>query len=177
MHNADIAMYTAKKRGSGQYCFFNQAMQASAHHRISVTNALHGALANNEFHLAYQPKIDIITGKPRGAEARLRWNNADLGSIPPSEFIPIAEETGLIIRIGDWVLNEACRAVKRWRDAGTDLEQVAVNVSAMQFSQAGFVERVADILLEAELPAAALELELTESLLASDANHATTILT
>jgi len=176
LRNSDIAMYTAKSEGKNTFKFFDQAMNLKAKHRMKMENALRNALDNNEFTLLYQPQIEIETGEMHGVEALIRWHSKELGFVPPLDFIPLAEETGMIIPIGNWVLKEACHQAKAWLDIGVQLKRVAVNVSTRQFSQMGFDQVVQRTLNEADLPAHFLELEMTESLLMKQSDKAITML-
>jgi diguanylate cyclase (GGDEF)-like protein/PAS domain S-box-containing protein len=162
---ADTAMYHAKDKGRGTLEFFTPALAANVQHRMSLAALLHGAQARNELYLQYQPQVDIDSGRILGAEALMRWRRDDLGVIPPAEFIPIAEDTGLIQALGDWALRQACEQGKRWHDAGHDDLTIAVNLSVRQLADARLGERVAQILAETGFPARALELEITENLL------------
>ncbi len=168
LRNADLAMYFAKRRTPGTYAFFDAAMNANALHRFTVEEQLRGALDRNEFSLAYQPQFDVRTGSVSGMEALLRWTNAELGSIGPVEFIPVAEETGLIHSIGKWVLLNACRQAQKWREEGLPFQRIAVNVSGRQFALAEYPAEVAAILEETGLEPAGLELEITESVVMAD---------
>lgn len=170
---ADTAMYQAKASGRNVFRFFTAQMNVDAHERLTMLNHLRNAIQNGELALHYQPQIDLASGRVVGAEALLRWQCAELGSVPPACFIPLAEESGLIIPIGEWVLREACRQAREWRDQGLGLEAMAVNVSALQFHRGDPVEMVGRILRETGLPAACLELELTESLLVHDGSGTT----
>ncbi|MFT3759662.1 putative bifunctional diguanylate cyclase/phosphodiesterase [Thauera sp.] len=170
---ADTAMYQAKASGRDAFRFFTTQMNVDAHERLTMLNHLRNAIQHGELELHYQPQIDLATGRVAGAEALLRWHCAELGSVPPVRFIPLAEESGLIIQIGEWVLREACRQAREWRDRGLGLEVMAVNVSALQFHRGDPVEMVGRILRETGLPAECLELELTESLLVQDGSGAT----
>jgi diguanylate cyclase (GGDEF)-like protein len=165
MSSADAAMFQAKRRGRGNYQFFTSGLNAVAQRRLLIETQLHQAIAQNELSVYFQPQLDIATRSIRSAEALIRWNSSTEGPVSPSEFIPIAEETGLILQIGSWVLREACLQVKRWRDAGHMSMTVAVNISARQVVEPGFVLSVRKLLEELHLPASALELEITESLL------------
>ncbi len=165
LKNADTAMYCAKKNGRDNFEFFSSAMSAQALERLSLEGALRKAVENNELQLFYQPQVQIDTGKIIGMEALLRWPHPEMGMIPPDKFITLAEETGLIIPIGSWVLAEACRQNKVWQDQGLMTVPVAVNLSAVQFRQHNLLEIVKKTLLESGLNANFLELELTESLL------------
>ena len=137
-------------------------------HRFTIESRLRGALERNEFTLDYQPQFDVRTGTISGMEALLRWSSDELGSVPPSEFIPIAEETGLILSIGEWVLRTACLQGKQWLDEGLPIGRMAINVSGRQFALAAFPALVGTILREAGLPPANLELEITESVVMAD---------
>jgi predicted signal transduction protein with EAL and GGDEF domain len=162
---ADTAMYHAKEKGRGSLEFFTPALTASVQHRTSLAALLHGAQARNEIYLQYQPQVDIDTGRILGAEALMRWRRPEVGNIPPAEFIPIAEDTGLIQSLGEWALRQACEQGKRWHDAGHSELTIAVNLSVRQLSDPKISERVARLLEETGFPAGSLELEITENLL------------
>jgi diguanylate cyclase (GGDEF)-like protein/PAS domain S-box-containing protein len=162
---ADTAMYHAKEKGRGTLEFFTPALTANVQHRTSLAARLHGARARNEMYLQYQPQVDIDSGRIVGAEALLRWHHPELGLVPPTEFIPIAEDTGLIQALGEWALRQASGQGRRWHDAGHDELTIAVNLSVRQLSDPRFSERVALVLEETGFPARALELEITENLL------------
>jgi diguanylate cyclase len=166
--NADLAMYFAKRQGPGQVVAFNQTMSAGRLERLTLENKLREALSLNEFSLHYQPQFHLGTGALSGLEALLRWSNSALGSVPPADFIPVAEETGLILPIGEWVLRAACTQMKAWRDEGLHVGHIAVNVSCKQFARRDFPELVATVLRDTGLPAGCLELEITESLVIQD---------
>ena len=168
LRNADLAMYFAKRRSPGTHAFFDSAMNANALHRFTIEEQLRGALDRNEFTLHYQPQFDVRTGAVSGMEALLRWTSVELGSISPVEFIPVAEETGLIHAIGKWVLLTACRQAKKWREEGLPFQRIAVNVSGRQFALAEYPAEVAAILEETGLEPSALELEITESVVMAD---------
>ena len=172
LKNADVAMYEAKRAGKNLYRFFHVSMHETLQRRLALEQQMRHALDRDEFSLVYQPQTHPGTGVIEGAEALLRWNSAELGSVSPVEFIPLAEENGLIIPIGAWVLRTACAQARIWRLQGLPLPRVAVNISVLQFVQSGFVEQVAAVLEETGLEPSALELEITESLLAKDADHA-----
>jgi diguanylate cyclase (GGDEF)-like protein len=172
LKSADMAMYFAKRQGRNGFQFYTEAMHSAALERLTMENCLRRALELGEFSVHYQPVMDIATGEVSGVEALARWHSAQLGDVSPAEFIPLAEETGLILPIGDWVLRTACAQCKAWRDAGIALPRVAVNISVLQFAQDGFAEHVAAIVAEAGLEASALELEITESLLMKDGEAA-----
>lgn len=164
LKNADTAMYHAKERGRNNFQFFNSAMNLRVHERFMLESTLRKAMADNSLTLAYQPQIDILTGKIIGVEALLRWKHSELGIVPPSRFIPIAEESGLIISLGEWVLRTACTQAKTWQDAGFPAMTMAVNLSARQFRNNNLTQMVTTVLAETGLAAKYLELELTESL-------------
>ena len=169
--NADAAMYRVKERGRASFRFYQPQMNVDLLARMKLDHAMRIALERGDFRLHYQPQLEIAGGAVVGAEALLRWRDPDLGDISPGEFIPVAEESGFIVALGDWVLREAVRQAARWREHGRPMV-ISVNVSALQFQQADFVERVAAVLAEARLPATLLELELTESILIRDADEA-----
>ncbi|MFI4866576.1 MAG: putative bifunctional diguanylate cyclase/phosphodiesterase [Steroidobacterales bacterium] len=168
LRNADLAMYFSKRKTPGTYSFFDAAMNASALQRFTIEDKLRGALDRNEFTLNYQPLFDIRTGHISGMEALLRWTNDQLGVVPPSEFIPIAEETGLILPIGEWVLRSACAQAKAWHDEGLPLIRMSVNVSGQQFALSQFPSQVGAILKDSGLDPSKLELEITETLIMND---------
>ncbi len=166
--NADTAMYFAKRAGKNRYQFYDESMNAVALRRLTLDGHLRRALERGEFALHYQPQMDLTTGCLDAAEALLRWHNPELGDISPLEFIPLAEENGMIIPIGEWVIRNACAQAKRWRDEGLCIRRVAVNVSVAQFVQANFAGLIRNALEAAGLEPDGLELEVTESLLAKD---------
>lgn len=163
--NADAAMYHAKEMGRSNYQFFTKDMNARAFAVISLEQSMRQGLERGEFVLHYQPQIDLATGCVVASEALLRWRRPDIGMVSPAQFIAIAEETGLIVPIGDWVIREACRQNRAWRDAGLPPIRVSVNVSALQFRQADLPNKIAAVLKETGLTADALELEITESVI------------
>ena len=169
--NADTAMYRAKGSGRNRFLQFAPAMIAGLDRRLRIQNELHRALERGELSLYYQPQHDLKDDRMIGVEALLRWTARNLGSVSPGEFIPIAEESGLIVEIGTWVLNEACRQCRQWRDGGHPLK-VAVNVSAWQFARTDFVETVQSALRNSGIPAELLELELTETVLMQESGEA-----
>jgi len=166
--NADVAMYFAKRQGPAQIAYFKDHMSAGELKRLTLEGKLREALKSNEFTLHYQPQFDLTTGVIAGFEALLRWFNVDLGFVTPADFIPVAEETGLILPIGEWVLRTACGQMKAWHDAGLPRVHIAVNVSSQQFGQRNFPELVANVLRDTGLPPECLELEITESLVMQD---------
>jgi EAL domain-containing protein (putative c-di-GMP-specific phosphodiesterase class I) len=176
LKNADMAMYFAKRSGPNNVQFFESSMNEKALLRMNLENELRHAIERNEISLNYQPQINLQTGAITGFEALIRWKNFTLGNIPPLDFIPVAEDNGLIIPIGKWVLRTACRQLKSWQNAGSGLKRIAVNVSMLQFSQKDFPDTVSLILEETHLEPAALELEITESVLMNDPDQAVVIL-
>ncbi len=163
--NADTAMYRAKEQGRNNFQYYTPDMNEVVSQKMKLEIALRKALERNEFKVYYQPQVDVTTGKTIGAEALIRWQHPEWGNIPPLEFIPLAEEIGLIIPIGEWVLYEACRQNKLWQNAGYPPLRIAVNISSRQFQQTNLVEIVSDILKETALEPQYLELELTESII------------
>jgi diguanylate cyclase (GGDEF)-like protein/PAS domain S-box-containing protein len=168
--NADAAMYRAKESGGNNIRFFTEKMRAQEAERLTLETSLRLAIDRKEFFLEYQPQIDIPSGKIIGVEALIRWRHPELGLVPPDRFIPIAENNGLILPIGEWVLTTACAQARNWQDLGLMAVPVAVNVSAVQFRQESFCGLVRRVLQESGLPPQYLELELTESLLLSNAD-------
>jgi len=174
--NADTAMYQAKENGRQSYQFFKPAMNVRAVERQSIEESLRRALEREEFALHYQPKVNLRTGEITGAEALIRWTHPTRGSVSPAQFIPVAEDCGLIVPIGNWVLREACKQARAWLDAGLSLGTMAVNISAMEFRHDNFLESVFAILGETGLDPKSLELELTESVLMKRAESAAAVL-
>jgi diguanylate cyclase (GGDEF)-like protein/PAS domain S-box-containing protein len=163
LRNADLAMYHAKQEGRNNVQFFSPDMSERTEKRVDMLGRLRGAVSRKELQLYYQPQVDVRSGAVIGVEALLRWNDRERGLVEPAEFIPLAEETGLILPIGEWVLREACLQAKRWLDRGLGPLTMAVNLSARQFRQKNLVQMVSAILAETGLPPACLELEITES--------------
>ena len=176
LKKADMAMYDAKDADRNGYRFFAESMNTRVAERLVLQNELVHALHAGEFLLHYQPQIDLLTGKIKGAEALLRWNSGKLGWLPPAKFIPVAEETGLIVPIGTWVLQEACRQAAVWQAAGLPDLVLAVNLSGVQLRRGDLIETVHDALRDSGLAADRLELELTESTLVQDGDHALEII-
>lgn len=168
LRNADLAMYFAKRRGPGTYAYFDPQMTTAARQRFAVEQQMRGALQRGEFSVHYQPLFDVDNGTLAGFEALLRWTNPELGMVAPAEFIPIAEETGLIGELGAWVLRTACVQTKAWRDQGLPPVRLAVNVSSQQFASREFPRLVAAIVRESGIDPSYLELEITESVLMKD---------
>ena len=172
LHKASVALHHAKNSGRNGYRFFSELMNVNALERLQLENRLRQALDRQELYLCYQPLIDLAGQHIVGAEALLRWQNAELGAISPAHFIPIAEESGLIVPIGAWVLQEACQQAQAWRLAGLPALSMAVNISAVQFKRNDLVSTVASTLIDSGLEPSALELELTESVLIQDTDNA-----
>ena len=176
IQSADTAMYFAKEKGRNNYQFFKGEMNARAVERSIIENNLRRALEKQQFTLLYQPKVNINTGQVTGAEALLRWQHDEWGEVVPDIFVPVAEDSGLIIPIGRWVLRQACKQAKVWQDAGLQDITLAINISAQEFLQKYFVEGVRAALIETGLAAHFLELEITESVLMRDAESSKSIL-
>ena len=174
--HADIAMYRAKETGRNNAQFFTAAMNQRALERLRIESDLRNALERQELLLHYQPQVDLQTGRVVGVEALLRWEHRELGMVPPGRFIALAEETGLIVPIGAWVLRTACAQAKAWQQEGFAPLRMAVNLSARQFVQKDLVESIAATLVETGLDAACLEIELTESLVMTDVERAIGVL-
>jgi diguanylate cyclase (GGDEF)-like protein/PAS domain S-box-containing protein len=170
--NADAAMYRAKQIGRDNFQFYTPELNVKAHEKFLLREELRNAILRSEFILLYQPQVDSRTGRLLAVEALIRWRHPTRGATDPARFIPIAEETGLIVPIGDWALREACRRNKAWQEAGLPPITICVNVSARQFAERNWVGRVADALRDSGLAAEYLELELTESLIMQDAEQA-----
>ncbi len=168
--NADAAMYSAKECGQGSYQFFTETMNTQVVERLTLESSLRGSLDRHELSLVYQPQMNIATGRIIGIEALLRWQHPELGPIPPGKFIRVAETSGLIIPIGEWVLTTACSQARAWQKEGLLAVPIAVNVSALQFRHEGFLDLIRRVLRETQLAPEYLELELTESLLLSNAD-------
>jgi diguanylate cyclase (GGDEF)-like protein/PAS domain S-box-containing protein len=176
MQNADTAMFHAKSSGRNGYQFFKAEMNTLALHRLEIETNLRRALKDGEFSLNYQPQINLETGKIIGVEALIRWQDPELGVIPPNKFVHIAEACGLIVPIGRWVLREACRQTQRWMDESQSAVPVSVNISATEFRHIDFLEVISKVLRETGLPPDMLELELTESILMNDTLSSSTLL-
>jgi diguanylate cyclase (GGDEF)-like protein len=174
--NADAAMYHAKGAGKNGYSFFDASMNSNARRQLQLLQDLRIAVEQRQFSLYYQPKFDAANGRPVGAEALLRWSHPTQGLLMPDTFIDLAEKTGLIIPIGEWVLNEACRQMREWYVLGYTHWRIAVNLSALQFCHAGLVQSVATALATHHLPANSLTLEITETTAMSDADASMTVL-
>lgn len=178
LQKSDVAMCKAKRevdRSSGSYAFYNQEMNRTIAGRLHLESALRRALHHEEFFLQYQPKVDIVTGKIIGAEALIRWTHPKKGIISPTEFIPVAEETGLILHIDDWVLETTCAQARKWQDGGVPAVRIAVNISAKEFTSA-LPERIRRALAFHQISARWLELEITESMLMHSAEAVISIM-
>ncbi|MDD5390046.1 MAG: PAS domain S-box protein [Gallionellaceae bacterium] len=170
--SADAALYLAKEQGRNTYCFYTEALTTAANEHLALETRLRRALERGEFVLHYQPLIDAHSGRTVGVEALVRWQPPDEALVPPDKFIPIAEETGLIVPLGEWVLRTACAQARAWIDAGLPPLVMAVNLSGRQFQAVDMVELVRAVLLDTGLPASYLELELTESVIMAHADQA-----
>ncbi len=176
MDNADAALYQAKDAGRGCFAYFSEDLTIAARERIALESRLRRAIEQQDLRVFYQPQVDIISGRIIGAEALVRWQDSIEGLIPPIRFIPIAEETGLILVIGEWVLRETCQQGRQWLDAGLPPLTLAVNVSPHQFRRSDICDLVATVLSDTGFPASQLELEITESGLMDNQGNATEIL-
>lgn len=174
LKNADIAMYLAKDHGKNNFQFYSAQQNAHSFERLAMESALRHALEREEFVLHYQPKIDIASGRIVGVEALLRWKHPDLAMVAPNQFIPLAEETGLIVPIGRWVLRTACAQSAAWRRDGLPRLRIAVNLSARQFSDDRLLDDIGDAMAAAALPPGGLELEITESMVMHSPERAVT---
>lgn len=176
MKNADTAMYNAKKLGKNRYEFFNASMNDTMIELFELENSLRHAIENNEFVMYYQPKINFKADAICGVEALIRWKSPSKGLVPPYEFIPLAEETGLIIPIGDWVLKTACQQLKKWNDMGYISLDMSINLSAKQFKQRNLVDRINEIIAETGINPSSIELEITETMAMENLDHTMNIL-
>lgn len=176
LKHADLAMHRSKHQGGNRTTFFCPNMNKEAMDRLKLESYLRKALSKNEFHLVYQPLIDLSNGEIYGVEVLIRWQHPEIGLIPPLEFIPIAEEIGLIVEIGSWVLKTACKQVKKWHDDGLDQLSIAVNVSARQFQERNFLHIVKIALEEANLEPKYLILELTESVMLQNMDYSISVM-
>ena len=165
--NADTALYYVKERGKNDFMIFNQQMEHQSLERRILENALRQGIKEQQFYLEYQPKMNMSTNELIGMEALVRWNHPDLGIIPPGKFIPLAEETGLIVPLGEWILRESCRQASAWQEKGYPSLFLSVNISVRQLEDLHFVDKVKTILHETGLNPKWLELEITESVLAN----------
>ena len=170
LRNVDSAMYHAKAAGRNNYQFFNDSMSANASERLTLQSSLHQAIAKRQFVLHYQPQIETGSGRLMGVEVLVRWEHPERGLVPPNKFIPIAEESDLIIRLGEWILQEACRQLSVWRAMGLQM-RIAVNLSARQLRSKNLLRQVKDVVLKYDLKPGDLELEITESVAMEDADN------
>jgi diguanylate cyclase (GGDEF)-like protein len=168
LKNADVAMYHAKKMGKGNFQFFHDSMNIKAKKRMELESYMHQAVTNNELRLYYQPVIDAVSGRLIGAEALMRWDSPQLGFLYPGDFIPLAEENGMILKFGEWAIHEVCRQFKDWQKRGMGYLTIAVNLSSLQFNQISFVPLIKAILDEYQLDPAFLVFELTETIIMAD---------
>jgi EAL domain-containing protein (putative c-di-GMP-specific phosphodiesterase class I) len=168
--NAGCAMYQAKETGRRTFRFFTYSADLTKYSDIEIARHLRKAIENRELHLYYQPRVDGTSGEIVGAEALIRWIHPEMGWVPPGKFIPLAEERGLIIEIGEWVLTQACRQNRSWQDMGLKMIPVGVNVSALQLTDRKFAEKVSNALKSSGLAPQYLELELTESVIMRQAD-------
>lgn len=174
--HAETAMHASKERGPDDFSFYTEDMNLHAQHQQNLESAIRHALQCNEFALHYQPKLDLKSGQIVGAEALLRWFQPRLGWVSPADFIPVAEDTGLIVQLTQWVLRQACEQAQTWRDMGLPTLRISVNISAIDFRQREFVDNLAAILKQTHLPPALLELEITESVLMQNVDDTVDIL-
>ena len=163
LKHADAAMYRAKESGKNRYTFYEPAMNQRAEERMQLTQQLRRALDREEFSLCYQPQYDLGSGRLAGVEALVRWHAGDGTLVPPSRFIPVAEDSGLIVPLGNWILNAACKQAQQWHQQGLEFGRLSVNVSGRQFSEEGLKEAVSAALFTSGLPGERLELEISES--------------
>lgn len=168
LRKADTAMHHAKEKGKNHYQFFSADMNMEPINQILLENSLRNALNRSQFIVHYQPQVELSTGKICGVEALVRWNHPDKGMVSPLEFIPLAEKTGLIVPLGEWVLRTACYQTKAWQEQGFSLKRVSVNLSAYQFENSDMVQVITDILKETKLSPFCLELEITETIIIKD---------
>lgn len=172
LKRADAAMYHAKTAGRRTWLSYDHRMEEGVRRRATLAGALHKALDRGELHVAYQPRQQLASSRITGVEALLRWTSAEHGEVPPADFIPLAEGNGMILEIGEWILREACLALRRWHDAGLSDLRVSVNMSVLQLLRGDFAEVVRRVLDDAGVPPQALELEVTESMLMANAEQA-----
>jgi EAL domain-containing protein (putative c-di-GMP-specific phosphodiesterase class I) len=169
-------MSRAKELGKNNFQFYSAQMNQGSFERLVLERLLRRALERDEFELHYQPKVDLRSGTITGVEALLRWRSPELGLVPPGKFIPILEETGLILEVGEWVIARACRQARLWREQGLPPLRIAVNLSPRQFQQPGLAERIRTIIDQPDFPPGALELEITESMVTQNVERAIAML-
>ena len=172
LRNADIALYRAKEHGNNHYQFFSADLSKRAFQRLDLENSLKHAIENNELVVYYQPKIELSTNKAKGMEALVRWQHPEKGLIPPDKFIPIAEETGLIVQLGEWVIKTACRNFSQWKKENLPIDNISINISARQFKEQDLASLLYDVLQKNNLPANYIELEISEKALLNNEDHA-----
>lgn len=172
LRNAEVALYRAKDRGRNRYQFFSPELSQQALQKLNIESSLRNAIENNELILHYQPKIHIQSGIPSSIEALVRWQHPEKGLILPDEFIPVAEDTGLIVPLGEWVIKNACQQFSQWRKEGLSVDGISINVSARQFKEQNLVSIFENILNETDLDPHYIELEITESALLNNEHHA-----
>lgn len=177
LKNADAAMYRAKEQGRNGFQFFTSELSRRAHEKLTIETNLRQAIELSQLDIHYQPQNQLDNGRITSAEALLRWSHPELGTIPPDRFIPIAEETGLIVPIGDWVITRACEQLRQWREAGYEIQQIAINVSGVQLQRGDLVRHILTTCDYYQLSVSDLELEITESILMEDTDSAIRILT
>jgi EAL domain-containing protein (putative c-di-GMP-specific phosphodiesterase class I) len=175
LKNADTAMYWAKEAGRGNFQFYDRAMGAQALDRLMLESSLRRAIERDEFVLHYQPRVDVASGRVVGAEALIRWQHPERGLLPPAQFIPLVESTGLDVAVGEWVIKAACRQAARWIEQGLGVVPVAVNLTSTHLGESSLPRLVARTLHEYRLPAGCLEVEVTESILLSDSERSAEI--
>ncbi|MDX1914785.1 MAG: EAL domain-containing protein [Methylophilus sp.] len=168
---SDIAMYHVKNKGKNNFCFYSKELSKNVEERFTIENQLRRALERNQFEIYYQPQVSLSNRRIIGAEALIRWNHPELGIVSPAKFIPLAEETGIILHIGEWALTQAAMHAKAWINESSDLRSIAVNVSGVQIMQSNFADTVYGILLETDCDPALLELEITESTVMQNTQH------
>jgi EAL domain-containing protein (putative c-di-GMP-specific phosphodiesterase class I) len=173
LRNADIAMYRAKDFGKNNFKFYSDDMSVRAFERLTLENSLRHALDREEFRLYYQPQINIDSGKITGVEALLRWQHPDFGIVSPSDFVPLLEETGLIVGVGEWILQTACAHLAAWRKNGQNQLRLAINLSARQFNEPAFEHDIHRIIKDYSLDPTRIELEMTESVFMRNARSTT----
>jgi EAL domain-containing protein (putative c-di-GMP-specific phosphodiesterase class I) len=176
MRNAAAALYRAKKQGGNNYQFYAADMNSRALKRLALETSMRRAIANQEFLTYYQPVVNLASGEVVGSEALVRWQHPELGLLPPAKFIGLAEDTGLILEIGDFVMRDACARTRAWQERGFGRLRIAVNISARHFQQRNFSERLVEILGETRLDPTSLELELTETSIMENTDSAARLL-
>ena len=176
LKNADAAMYRAKDKGKANYQFYTADMNAEVTERLQIKNGLAKALEKQEFQLYYQPKLNLATGRIESVEALMRWNSEDFGMVSPARFIPVMEETGQVVEVGEWAIREACMQRCAWIEQGLPGIRIAVNLSARQLHEISFVSVLERVLSETGVTADGLEIEITESMLMSDTENAVSAL-